>query len=328
MKPIVETALCACFAALCWIPAAHAAAATRDPDVYPLEERFVDAGGVMIYTKTIGRGKPLVILHGGPGASHEYFLPYLLPLARHHELVFIDERGSGKSEKLEDVSGYTVEAMVRDIEAVRRALGLGKIDLLGHSFGGVLAQAYALEHQERLSHLVLASTFHSTRAMNQVFRQMKDKMPAELRERIDAMEGNGLFGHGKPYEQGRYSNEYMIAAWGEGYFPYVYANRPDPSDDPTQDAPAWDVYREMWGSHGEFIIDGNLESVEYADRLPAIRTATLLIVGDRDECDQSLSQDMHRLISGSKLVVLPRSGHMTFVDQRRMFLESVESFLR
>src|SRR5580700_2132600 len=210
--------------------AAHAQA----PATYPLQDGFVDAHGVLIYYQALGEGAPLLIVHGGPGASHDYFLPYLLPLARHHRLIFIDERGSGKSEKLVDPSGYTVEAMVEDVEAVRVALNLGKIDLLGHSYGGVLAQAYALKYQANLSHLVLASTFHSTSAMNEVFRKMKAKMPEELRARIDKMESEGLYGHGKIYEQNRYTNDYMIASWGEGYFPYLYANHPDPNNDPVQ----------------------------------------------------------------------------------------------
>ncbi len=70
--------------------------------VHAVEEGYVDANGVLLYYRMFGSGKPLVILHGGPGASHEYFLPYLLPLARKHRLVFVDERGSGRSEKLED----------------------------------------------------------------------------------------------------------------------------------------------------------------------------------------------------------------------------------
>src|SRR5262249_53147639 len=82
--------------------------AAQPPAVYQQQEGFVDAHGVLIYYKVLGRGEPLMIVHGGPGASHDYFLPYLLPLARHNKLVFIDERGSGRSEKLEDVSKYTV----------------------------------------------------------------------------------------------------------------------------------------------------------------------------------------------------------------------------
>src|SRR4051812_30189248 len=100
------------------------------------QEGFVDAHGVVIYYESIGHGRPLMILHGGPGSSHGYFLPHLLPLATQRRLVFIDERGSGRSQRLPDLKGYTLDNMVSDVEAVRIALGLGKVDVLGHSFGG------------------------------------------------------------------------------------------------------------------------------------------------------------------------------------------------
>jgi proline iminopeptidase len=123
---------------LLWLPPSSSAAEpsgdpTPSSDVYPIQQGYVDAHGEMIYYEIIGHGPPLMIVHGGPGASHDYFLPYLLPLARQNRLIFIDERGSGRSEKLDDASGYTVENMVEDVEAVRQDLGLGKISLLGHS---------------------------------------------------------------------------------------------------------------------------------------------------------------------------------------------------
>jgi proline iminopeptidase len=306
------------------------AQAAKSPagSVYAIREGYVDANGVMIYYKIFGHGKPLVTVHGGPGASHDYFLPYLTPLARHYQLVFIDERGSGRSQTLEDVSAYTVENMVEDVEAVRQALGFGQISLLGHSYGGVLAQAYALKYQKNLSRLILASTFSSTKAINEVFVRMKEKMPAELRDRINKMESEGLYGHGKDYQKNRYTTEYMTAAWGDGYFPYIYRNRPDPNYDPVDNGKmSWDLYREMWGSHGEFVIDGNLKSVEYTDRLATIKVPTLILVGDHDESDPSMSQVMHEKIAGSKLVILPESGHMTFVDQPGIFEKAVEDFL-
>jgi proline iminopeptidase len=297
-------------------------------NVYQQEEGFVDANGLMLYYLALGHGEPLLILHGGPGASHDYFLPYLLPLARNHRLIFIDERGSGRSQKLQDSSGYTIENMVEDVEGVRRALNLGKISLLGHSYGGALAQAYALKYQQNLSHLILASTWSSTKAMNEVFLRMKENMTPELRERIDKLEAAGLFGHGKPYEQNRYTADYMTAAWGEGYFPYVYHNRPDPNYDPiAQGNTAWDLYREMWGQHGEFVIDGNLKSVEYTDRLATIKVPTLMIVGEHDECDPALSKVMQEKIAGSKLAIMPNSGHMAFVDQPDLYVNSVADFL-
>jgi proline iminopeptidase len=298
------------------------------PAVLPEQEGFVDAGGVLIYYKSIGKGSPLLVVHGGPGASHDYFLPYLLPLALSHRVVFIDERGSGRSQRLEDAKLYTVENMVEDVEAVRRALDLGKVALLGHSYGGVLAQAYAFKYPASLSKLLLCSTFSSTKEMNNVFERMKEKMPAELRTRIDKAEKEGLFGHGKDYEKNKYTNDYMIAAWGEGYFPYLYQRRPDPNYDPiAAGIMSWDLYREMWGSHGEYVIDGNLASVEYTDRLASIRVPTLITAGDHDECDPSLSRVMHEKIAGSKLVIFPRSGHMTFVDQPNIFIKTVEEFL-
>ncbi|HJW15162.1 MAG TPA: proline iminopeptidase-family hydrolase [Thermoanaerobaculia bacterium] len=307
-------------------PAAGKAPGT--PAVLPLEEGFVDANGVLIYYKSLGRGAPLLILHGGPGASHDYFLPHLLPLARGHRVVFIDERGSGRSQKLEDAKLYTVENMVEDAEAVRRALGLGRIALLGHSYGGVVAQAYALKYPANLSRLLLCSTFSSTKEMNRVFDRMKEKMAPELRGRIENAEKEGLFGKGKDFEKRRYASDYMIAAWGEGYFPYLYQRRPDPNFDPIAAGNmSWDLYREMWGSHGEYVIDGNLSSVEYTDRLSAIRVPTLITAGDHDECDPLLSRVMHERIGGSKLVVFPQSGHMTFVDQPAMFIQTVEDFL-
>jgi proline iminopeptidase len=311
-------ALCAAFAS-----------AQFPSSVYPAQQGYVDANGVLIYYVEFGQGQPLVVLHGGPGADHTYFLPWLLPLARTHRLVFIDERGSGQSERLQDVTKYTIENMADDVEAVRVALHLGKIDLLGHSCGGVLAEAYALKYQQNLRHLILNSTFASTREMNEVLAREKAAMPADKLARLDELEKDGLFGKGAPWEHGRYPAEYETLAWGWGYFPFLFGARPDANYDPaTGNAPTnWELYREMWGSHGEFVIDGNLKSVEWVDRLPTVHVPTLIVAGDHDECDPSLSKEMHEKISGSKLVILPNAGHMNFIDQPEMWQKAVGGFL-
>lgn len=307
-----------------------AAAAPATANVYPIQEGYVDANGVLIYYQTIGHGAPLMIMHGGPGASHDYLMPYLLPLARGNKLIFIDERGSGRSEKLEDTAQYTVENMVEDVESVRQALHLGKISLMGHSYGGVLAQAYAFKYQQNLTHLVLGGTFYSTREMNKVLADEKRSMPPEALAKLEALEKAGLFNKGKDWEKGRYPDDYAKLAWGDGYFPYLYQRRPDANYDPAagNTSTAWDLYREMWGSDGEFVIDGNLKSVEYLDKLSTIHVPTLLICGDHDESNPSLSRTMHEKIAGSKLMILPQSGHMAFVDQPNLYIKTVAEFLK
>lgn len=224
---------------------------------------------------------------------------------------------------------YTVENMVEDVEAVRVSLGLGKISLLGHSVGGVLAQAYALRYQQHLSHLVLAGTFPSTSQMNKVLAAEKNHLPQDKRVLLEAMEKAGLFGKGSAWEKGRYPAAYAALAWGDGYFPYLYGARPDPNYDPASQGSgmAWDLYREMWGSDGEFVISGNLSSVEYVDKLGTIKVPTLILAGDHDEADPSLSREMQSKIAGSKLVILPNSGHMAFVDQPNLWNGAVSEFL-
>lgn len=308
---------------------AQSAEPTSSDSNYPLQEGFVDSHGMMIYYYMVGRGEPLLILHGGPGGSHEELLPFLLPLALHNKLVFIDERGSGRSARLQDPSGYTVENMTEDIEAVRLALGLGKISILGHSFGGLLAQTYALKYQQNLSHFILVDSFSSVSALNRSLARVKASLPPDKRALIDKYESAGLFDHGNDYAKHRYPDGYL-AVTSEVFFPYIYHNHPDANFDPQVhgNENEWYVSREMWGEHGEFVIDGNLKSAEYTDQLPSIKVPTLILVGDHDAFDPSLSQTMHEKIAGSKFVVFPNTGHRSFEDNNVMFIKEVEKFLQ
>jgi proline iminopeptidase len=305
------------------------AQAPQSHGVYVSQDGFIDSDGVLLYYVSMGRGKPLIVLHGGPGASHDYLLPSLLPLMRTHQVIFLDERGSGRSGRLDDTpQEYNVDAMAADVEAVRKALGLGTISLLGHSCGGLIAEAYALKYGEHLDHLILNSTFASTSHMNRVLAAEKTKIPPEKLAELNKLEQAGLFGKGDPWERNRYAAAYQALAWGWGYFPLMYGKHPDAAYEPGAQAPTnWTLYRTMWGDNGEFRITGNLRSVEYVDQLGSINVPTLVIAGDHDEIGPELAEELHNGIPGSKMTILPDSGHLNFVDQPALYLRAVEDFL-
>jgi proline iminopeptidase len=299
---------------------AWAAEGSPTPAILPQAEGFVDTGTAYIYYKTIGRGRPLMLLHGGPGSTHDYFLPYVLPLAKNRQLVFIDERGSGRSQRLEDHSQYNLAAMAADVEAVRVALGLGEIDLLGHSFGGVLAQEVAIRYPAGIRRLVLSSTGSSAARINEDFRVIKAALDPKLRARIEALEAQGIIG-----PDGAQLPEYRQLA-DQAELPYNYFVRP-PAWSEGSESLGWDVLNQMWGSKSDFHIDGNLKGFDFAPELRKLRIPALVIYGDHDMVSDATARESHEALAGSKLVEMSNAAHMTMVDQNRVFIEEVARFL-
>jgi proline iminopeptidase len=286
----------------------------------PRIDGFVDACGAIVYYETVGRGRPLMVLHGGPGATHGYFLPYLLPLAKHHRLVFMDERGSGRSERLTDPKGYTLDNMACDADALRSALNLGPIDVLGHSFGGILAQAYAIRYPTTVRRLILAGTGSSAARIDADFKLIKESLDPALRAQIDALERKGIIG-----ADGAQLPEYRKLA-DEAEAPYEYVGRPPQWDD-HGDALGWDVLREMWVTRSDFHIDGNLAGFDLVPDLRKLSVPTLIIVGDHDLVSAATVQETHAALRNSRVIVLAHSGHESFVEQGPTFLREVASFL-
>jgi proline iminopeptidase len=302
--------------ALLSLQAAFAHAAS----VIERDDGFIDTGSAIIYYVTIGKGPPLLLLHGGPGSTHDYFLPYLLPLAKDRQLILIDERGSGRSQRLNDPKQYNLDAMAKDVEAVRVALGLGKVDVLGHSFGGILAQAVAINHPAGVRRLILASTGSSAERINADFKQIKDSLDKGLRSRIDELEARGIIG-----PDGAQLAEYRKLA-DEAEAPYSYLVRP-PAWDGGGSPMGWDVLAQMWGAKSDFHIDGNMTGFDLTPGLRQLKIPALVIYGDHDLVSAATARQSHDALAGSKLVELPRSAHMTMVDQNAAFIDAVSRFL-
>lgn len=117
----------------------------------------VDQG--KLFYQIFGSGTPIIVLHGGPGLDQSYLLPQMLELGKNHKVIFYDQRGSGKSLETNINPSYiNIDAFTRDLEALRRQLGIKKFILLGHSWGGLLAMNYASMYPDNLAALILLST--------------------------------------------------------------------------------------------------------------------------------------------------------------------------
>jgi proline iminopeptidase len=275
---------------------------------------------VRIYCKTIGRGPALLLLHGGPGADHTDFLPYLFPLSRRRTLILIDQRGSGRSGRSTDPGGYTLDGMIEDIEAVRRAFRFRKLDVLGHSFGGILAQAYAIRHPQAVRRMVLAGTAASARTINADFRGIRSAQSREVRDRLAALERSGIF-----RADGSYVPAYA-ALCSRIYAPHMYRRGVYPVR-PQDYVSGWEVLREMWVRRTDFRIEGNLRGFDFTRELRRVKARTLVVIGDHDMVSLRSAQQLSAAVPNSRLHVLPRCGHMMFVDDPDAFNVVVARFL-
>jgi proline iminopeptidase len=283
-------------------------------------EGFIDDGGVRIYHKTLGSGVPLLLLHGGPGADHSDFLPALKPLAKRCQLILIDERGSGRSERLADPKGYTLDHMVKDIERVRRHFGFPRLVVLGHSFGGILAQAYAVRHPRRILGLVLAGTGSSAGCVNRDFRGIRKRLPASLRAGLARHEKAGIF-----RADGAYTKAYAAAS-ARALAPYMYAKTP-PKRFKHPPPLGMEALREMWVRRSDFRIDGNLKGFDFTDSLARVKAPALVVIGDRDLVSTATAEVTRASLSRATLVVMAECAHMMYIDQTARFNRLLAAFL-
>ena len=123
-------------------------------DGMDIRKEKVDIGDCKLYCEQEGQGTPLVLLHGGPGATHHYFHPWFSQAGKFARVIYYDQRGCGLSD-YQPGKGYNMDQAVDDLDRLRRALGIDQWVVLGHSYGGLLAQCYALKYPENLKGLVL-----------------------------------------------------------------------------------------------------------------------------------------------------------------------------
>jgi proline iminopeptidase len=288
-------------------------------------EGFVDANGVRIYCKIIGAGVPLMCLHGGPGGSHDYFLPYLLGLAKSFRLVFFDQRGCGRSERLADRSRYNIPAIVEDVEVLRQKLRLGRISLLGHSFGGLLALTYALRYGDALHALILVGAAASQTEMNKfyykVWRKADSKAKEILRRHRTSIK--------KLLEASQPLPEEYVRIVQSLFRRYLYAPGHDYMEEflqRVQAAYSWEVRLEMvGGGMMTFRIEGNTKDYDLRSQLQRIKVPVLIVAG---AYEPPFYRTLITKLKHHKFTLFNNSGHFPFVEERDKFVDVVESFLK
>jgi L-proline amide hydrolase len=268
-----------------------------------------------------GDTTPLIVLHGGPGATHDYVLS-LTDLARDgRAVIHYDQLGNGRSTHFPDRGAdfWTVDLFVRELHNLVDALGLRSgHHVLGQSWGGFLAQEYALTQPEGLRSLVLADTAASFPDFVTAANGLRAELPPDVEATLQRHEAAGTTD----------DPEYAEAC---EVFYRRHLCRLDPWPDEVVESFAWierdpTVYHTMNGP-SEFHVIGSIKDWQSKDRLGEIRAPTLIVSGRHDEATPALQQTLLDGIPGSEWVVFEESSHTPHVEERARYMQVVEAWL-
>ena len=279
-------------------------------------EGTIPIDGYNIWYRQIGNGGvPLLLLHGGPGAGHDYLEP-LEALATDRTVILYDQLGCGKSDQPDDPSLWTIDRFVAEVAAVRRALGLDHVHLFGSSWGGWLAIEYMLTHPTGITSLTLASTSASIQQFVAEAERLKAALPQDTRRVMERYE------QAQDWHHPDYEAAVML-------FYQRHLCRLDPWPDCLQrsshnlDDNA--VYASLNGPN-EFIVTGALKDWDRTDRLGEITVPTLITVGRFDEIPPACAETLHRGIPGSQLRMFEHSAHVAHIEEPEAYRTTLADF--
>jgi proline iminopeptidase len=272
--------------------------------------------GVDIYVLPVGSESnfPLFILHGGPGLDHTEMFPWCNSLSDRFRLLYIDERGQGRSQRV-DPATLTLSRFAQDITDLAAALNLSEYAILGHSFGSFIALAHAIE-QGGASHYVLSGcTASFTKSMTEVQQNLATFEPVELREQVT--QSWALEPLAKTQED---VEKLMDMQW-----PFHFASVT--SDAYKRFMAAQADAHPMYAPEVLAYFAQHEYAIEYEDQLHKVAKPTLVITGERDNtCTPRASREIHAAIPHSELVIVPDAGHSTYIEQPDIYFSAVRAF--
>lgn len=278
------------------------------------------ADGVRLFYKIVGSGPEiLVVVHGGPGNSMDSLLPDLEPLAQGRTVIYYDQRGNGRSELLQDAGQLTIAKHVQDLEAVRRHFNLERMNLLGNSWGGLLAGFYAFAHPTRVERLVLHSPASpSFRLLNEANGAIYQRIPEDRRP--------GFIALSTPERWVNAQDPRKLCQEFYDILAPIYFSDPAKKKAMKGDTCAGPieavriqlvVNKLIWSSLGDWDLQPALREVQ---------VPTLVIHGRDDVIAIDSSRAWASALPDARLLLFD-SGHMTHIEQPALFFQTVIEFL-
>jgi proline iminopeptidase len=279
------------------------------------QETYVESGSSKLFCRAIGKGAPLLVLHGGPGMNQEYLYQELKQLGANNQVIFYDQRGAGSSEGPIDLDSITLETFVEDIEAIRKAYKLEKISLLGHSWGGHLAMQYAIRYPGRVDKLILMSSTSGTTSDFMIFMQEWAKRMAPYMATLNKIKEGFKAGDTATV------TKYFQTMFG----PYCFK-----AEDVAKLALSFSPQANINGNKSyELICTNHLNKpFDLTNDLKKLKCKTLIIHGKEDIIPVVTAKHLQESIPGSALVVLENCGHFPYVEQPEGCFKTLSVFLK
>jgi len=284
-------------------------------------EGFIEVTGGRVWYKKVavdsGEGLPLLVLHGGPGATHDYLEP-LEELANERPVFFYDQLGGGNSDRPDDRSLWNAERFIAELATVRKFLGLERLFILGSSWGAALAVAYMLQREPSgVEGLVLSGPLLSTSRWIADQRKYISQMPKASADAITECEAKSDFASSK-YQAAmlEFYKRHLcrLDVWPE------CLNR-------TLEKMGAEVYNTMWGA-SEFTMSGNLSKLELAEDLKKIDVPILITCGEFDESTPSTCRYFQSCAKNAELRIFSGASHSHHLEKTGEYLAAIGDFMR
>jgi proline iminopeptidase len=286
--------------------------------------KYVTVNGAKLWIEIEGKGDPLFLIAGGPGNAHVY-LHAFDSLQNQNTLVFIDNFGRGKSDTAKDVKEYSIDRDVSDIEGIRVALGYDKINVLGHSYGSLVAQSYAIKYGEHVKHLIIADGFFS----GKMWQENDDNSNHEIAENYPELWDSLMALRKKGFisSDSICYNLYNKVPYGflYSYNPNNFLSALDPNY-PNQNNIK--LYYQLVGADGDFIVGNDIAKFDVTQQLKNLKMPVLILTGRYDRvCVPVFAVLSKKYCPQAKFVMFERSGHNPIVEEPAKTIATIREFL-